>query len=118
MIDEAKKSGTCSGGADSKGPKQTANSPGAAKNQGRPPANSSPKARDSDPTPRKAEDRAAAAAIARNQLLERFRAALQGREGGPMLEKPSEEYFLPEYKLEIEDYFRRLSEDQPEPVKP
>ena len=35
-----------------------------------------------------------------------------------MLEKPSEEYFLPEYKLEIEDYFRRLSEDQPEPVKP
>ncbi len=29
-----------------------------------------------------------------------------------MLELPSE-YFLPEYKLEIEDYFRRLSEDQP-----
>ncbi len=119
LIDDAKKSGSCSGGAVSNGPKRTTSNPGAAaQNQGRPPATSSPKARDSDPAIRKAEDRAAAAAIARTQLLERFRAALQGRKGEPMLEKPSEEYFLPEYKLEIEDYFRRLSEDQPEPVKP
>ena len=30
-----------------------------------------------------------------------------------MLELPGE-HFLPEYELEIEDYFRRLSEDQPD----
>ena len=34
-----------------------------------------------------------------------------------MLELPGE-YFLPGYELEIEDYFRRLSEDQPGKGRP
>jgi hypothetical protein len=50
-------------------------------------------------------------------LLDWFKATLQRRKGVPMLENPSE-YFLPEYKLEIEDYFRRLSGDQREAGRP
>ena len=46
-------------------------------------------------------------------MMERFSAELQGHEREHVLELPSE-YFLPEYELEIEDYFRRLSEDQPD----
>ena len=49
--------------------------------------------------------------------MEGFDAALHKARGRAVLQMPSE-YFLPEYKLEIEDYFRRLSEDQPEPEKP
>ena len=45
-------------------------------------------------------------------MMERFSAELQRHEREQMLELPGE-YFLPEYELEIEDYFRRLSEDQP-----
>ena len=48
---------------------------------------------------------------------ESLSAELQGRDREQVLEVPSE-YFLPEYELEIEDYFRRLSEDQPELEKP
>jgi hypothetical protein len=115
LIEEAKKSKARSGGANSNGPRQTTNDQGkAAQAQGRPPASSSPRAQESDPKHVKADNRAEAAATARSQMLERFRAALQGRTGAPMLEDPSE-YFLPEYKLEIEDYYRRLSGDQSKP---
>ena len=31
---------------------------------------------------------------------------------------PPSEYFLPEFELEIEDYFRRLSEDPPQVARP
>ena len=46
-------------------------------------------------------------------MFERFRAELQGHEREQMLAEPGEN-FLPEYELEIEDYFRRLSEDRPD----
>jgi hypothetical protein len=114
LIEQAKKSGSCKGGADAKGPKQTASGkgkPGQA--PGQPPATPSSRAQESDPNHVKTDHRDAAAASA-GDLLERFRATLQERKGAPLLEEPSE-YFLPEYKLEIEDYFRRLSGDRRKP---
>ena len=112
LIDEAKKSGTC-GGKSSSGRKPTASG------GKRPPGNSaqagksSPPAEKSDPNIRKPEPlRPAAAQEARERMIDRFRAELEHRQRERVYELPSE-YFLPDYELEIEDYFRRLSEDQP-----
>ena len=113
LIDDAKKSGCC--GKSSNGPKPTGGGP---KKPGQPSGNSSAPAQNSDPKARRTpeEIRAENAKKAVKQMNGLF-VELQGHEREHVLEPPSE-HFLPEYELEIEDYFRRLSDDQPEVVKP
>lgn len=112
LIEEAKKSACCGKGSNC--PKPAGDG---SKKSGQPSGKSPAPARKSDPkarrTPEEIRAENASKAVERmNGLLE-----LQGREREHVLELPSE-HFLPEYELEIEDYFRRLSEDQPEMVKP
>jgi hypothetical protein len=57
------------------------------------------------------KDREQELAEARERMKKLFRANLPSHPREHVLEEPSE-YFLPEYQLEIEDYFRRLSEDR------
>ena len=47
-------------------------------------------------------------------MLESIRIEMQAHPREQMIEEPGE-YFLPEYELEIEDYFRRLSQEKPKP---
>jgi len=88
------------------------------KKPGQPSVNPSAPAQKSDPKLRRMpeEIRAEEAKKAVERMKDLF-AELQGHEREHVIERPSE-YFLPEYELEIEDYFRRLSENQPELVKP
>lgn len=119
LIEKARKSGSNSG-KKSSGRKPTGNgSKKPAQNPGQASENPPAAAQESNPQiRRKPEDiRAEEAAKAREQMIETFRAELQQHNRQQMLELPSE-YFLPEYELEIEDYFRRLSEDQPELGRP
>jgi len=117
LIERAKKSGSCSGkGANSRRPTGSGKRP--PQNAGQPSENSPQPAMESKPEIRKPEAiRAAAAKEARERMLEQFKPELQARKGEQMLELPGE-YFLPDYELEIEDYFRRLSEDRPDQGKP
>jgi hypothetical protein len=112
LIEQAKKSGSCNcskpGACKSPaaGQKKTAN-----------PSERAPSpAKSSVPLLRKAKN-AAPSQQARERMKELFQADLQEHGRDRVLEEPSE-YFLPEYELEIQDYFRRLSEDQPEQAKP
>ena len=96
-----------------------ASRPGMAqKKPGQPSGDSSASAQTSDPKPRRAPEaiRAEEAKKAVEQMKGLF-AELQGHEREHVLEPPSE-HFLPEYELEIEDYFRRLSEDPSQQGKP
>ena len=118
LIEQAKKFGPNSG-KKSNGRKPTGNgNKKPAQNPGKAPENPPAAAQESNSQiRRKPEDiRAEEAAKAREQMIETFRAELQQHNRQKMLELPSE-YFLPEYELEIEDYFRRLSEDQPDSGK-
>jgi hypothetical protein len=54
---------------------------------------------------------------ARKDMVKVYSLGLQQHEREQMLELPSE-YFLPEYESDIADYFRRLSQDAPEPGRP
>ena len=111
LIEQAKKSGSCKGGKPGLR-KPTGNK--LAQKPGQAPGKSSAPAQRSDPKIRTPEEIAAEKeAKARQWTIEAVQLELQQRPNHEqMLELPSE-YFLPEYKLEIEDYFRRLSEDQP-----
>jgi hypothetical protein len=120
LIEEAKKSGSGGGknskdrkptGGDGKKPPQN---PGKATENPNPSAS----AQESDPNfHRKPESRAEAAKRAYDLMIESFRPELQKHDRGEMLELPAE-HFLPDYELEIEDYFRRLSADHPDMGKP
>jgi hypothetical protein len=112
LIDQAKKSGCCNGAKSSGKPTGSGKPKPANPKEG--PGKSLAPAQKSDPNLRKSEQRRAEEeAKAHERMIERFRAELQGRKGVQMLVEPSET-FLPEYELEIEDYFRRLSQDQPD----
>jgi hypothetical protein len=111
LIEQAKKSGCCNGAVAS-GRKPTSDAKG---KPGKAPGQPPQAAQKSDPNIRDSgKSRAGESADGRDRWIDWFKTELQKRTGAPMIESPSE-YFLPEYKLEIEDYFRRLSEDQPEP---
>jgi hypothetical protein len=117
LIEQAKQSGT---GKNFKGRKPMGsgdNKP--ARNPGPAAENSPASAQESNPNlHRKPEEiRAEAAKKAYQQMIDLFKPELQQRDREHVLEEPSE-YFLPEYELEIEDYFRRLSEDQPDMGRP
>ena len=112
LIEAAKKSGCCN--CTKSGGKPTGNGKSKPGNPGGGPSKSLAPAKVSTPEIRKAEEiRAAEVARAHERMVERFRAELQGHKGEQMLAEPGET-FLPEYELEIEDYFRRLSEDRPD----
>ena len=116
LIEQAKQSGQ-SGSSNSKGRMPT--STGQAKpgqDTGQPSGNSSKPAAQSDPKNRKPDGGGTATLKGRAWTLDSFEAALQAHDRGQMNELPGE-YFLPDYKLEIQDYFRRLSEDRPEEEK-
>jgi hypothetical protein len=115
LIEAAKKSG--SGGKNSPTRKPTGGEKKPAQKPGQTADNNPQPAETSDPTIRKPENRAAAAAKTVRQMIELFGPELPQRDRQQMLELPSE-CFLPEYELEIEDYFRRLSEDQPDARRP
>jgi len=113
LIEQAKQSGN--GGRSSIGRPPAGNGQ---KKPGPPSGDASARAQTSDPkpqrTPGEIRDEEAKKAVAR--MLGMF-AELRERDRVHVLESPSE-HFLPEYELEIEDYFRRLSDDHPELVKP
>ena len=112
LIEQAKQSGCCSG-SNCNSPKPVGS--GAKKqgnNSGQPSAASHAPAKESDPKNRKPDRKAIEAAKGRPWTIKSFQAALQSHDREQINELPSE-FFLPDYKLEIEDYFRRLSEDQP-----
>ena len=119
LIEEAKKSGARPGNpSNGRGP--TGNGlKEPARNPGQPAGDSQPPAKESDPnihrTPQQVRDEAAE--MARKQMIELFHAELQQRNPDQKIELPSE-YFLPGYELEIEDYFRRLSQDHPDTGRP
>jgi hypothetical protein len=112
LIEEAKKSGSCGGKNCSKptgnGEKKSGN------NTGQP---SEKPARDSDPKSRHTPEQVHDAAKGAAALMKDLWAELQQREHRPVLDLPGE-HFLPGYELEIEDYFRRLSEDRSDVEKP
>ncbi len=113
LIEEAKKSGRFTGTKVSVGNPTGSGNPKAAI-PGEGPGKSRSPSQVSTPEIRKAEEiRAAEETKAHERMIQRFRAELQGRKGEQVLAEPSES-FLPEYELEIEDYFRRLSEDRPD----
>ncbi|MGO9114939.1 MAG: hypothetical protein ACLP9L_37480 [Thermoguttaceae bacterium] len=114
LIEEVKKSGCCCG-AKCSGCKPTGNGKPKPASPGKGAENPQAPAQKSNPNIRKpAEIRADETAKARERrMIEQFRAELQGHKGEQMLDEPNET-FLPEYELEIEDYFRRLSEDRPD----
>ena len=117
LIEEAKKSGSCDGK-----PSQSRKTAGSPKKPGQdstqPSGNSPAPAERSDPRIRKPEEiRTAAKNEAHQRMLESIHIEMQRHPREQMFEEPGE-YFLPEYELEIEDYFRRLSEDQPGVGKP
>ncbi len=118
LIDEAKKSGSCSG-KPSNSRKPTGSGEKKPPNNSTQASGTSPApAEKSDPKIRKPEAiRAAAKEEAIARMKDLWGAELQGHEREHVLELPGE-YFLPEYELEIEDYFRRLSEDQPNVGRP
>jgi hypothetical protein len=113
LIDEAKKSaGSCKGSQGPRPagiPKPAANPPQAGR--------SNQPARESGPQePESSTSAAAKDAVKRMKSL--FHAELRQKSNREeMIENPAE-YFLPGFELEIEDYFRRLSEDQPQVAKP
>lgn len=119
LIEEAKKSGP-RGGQSPNIRKPTGNGRSKpAQDAGQSPGASPQPAQESNPKIRKPEEiRAAAEKEAYERMLELFHAELQGHDREQMIEEPSSEDFLPEYKLEIEDYFRRLSQDQPDLGRP
>ena len=85
---------------------------------GQPSGNSPAAAQKSNPKIRKPEEiRAEAAKKARESDDRVVRRGIAAASARAVLELPSE-HFLPEYELEIEDYFRRLSEDQPDMGRP
>jgi len=118
LIEQARKSGNCSG-SKSGGPKSMANGSTKPKNNPGQPSESSPQpAKDSDPRLRKPEEiLAEKREMTRREMISLFDPKLEQRERQHVLELPSE-CFLPEYELEIEDYFRRLSDDQRDAEKP
>ena len=81
--------------------------------------NSPAPAQESNAKIRKPEELRAEAARKAGEWMKRewSRMELQLREHEQMIVEPSE-HFLPGYELEIEDYFRRLSEDQPDLERP
>ena len=119
LIELAKKSGCCKnckggkpGGGGDKKPAQSS---------GQPSGNSPAPVQASDPKIRTPEEIAAEEAKkkAREWMKEEwFKTGLQTHTPQEMLDSGPSEYFLPEYELEIEDYFRRLSEDHPELGRP
>jgi hypothetical protein len=116
LIEEAKRSACLS--MSPQGRKPTGNGekqPGPNPGQvgGKPPA----AVEKSDPKFRNPENHAETVKKAVALMKGLFQAELQAREREHVLEEPSE-YFLPGYELEIEDYFRRLSQDHPELMKP
>jgi hypothetical protein len=118
LIEQAKKSG-CPGGKCSTVRKTTGSGDKkSAQNPGQPSENSRTPAQESEAKLRKPEAiRAAAAKEVVERMLEPFRTTLPSHDRERMLESPGE-CFLPEYELEIEDYFRRLSEDYPNARRP
>ncbi len=112
LIEQAKKSGSCSGSKNPSGRKPTASGgKKPAPNTGQPSENSSTPAQVSNPKIRKPEDVRAEAAANAGARMKDLWAELPARDRERMLELPGE-HFLPGYELEIEDYFRRLSEEQ------
>jgi hypothetical protein len=114
LIEQAKKSGAC-GGKKSSSRKPTGGK-GLAQTSAKTPGNSPSPAEKSNPKIRTPEEMRAAAAKPRQWTSESVQLELLHRDREHVLELPAE-YFLPEYKLEIEDYFRRLSADQPDMEK-
>jgi len=120
LIEQVKKESGSKSDNKSNGRKPTGNgNKKPAQNPGQASENPPAAAQESNPQFRRKpeEIRAEEAARAREQMIESFRAELQQLNRQQMLELPSE-YFLPAYELEIEDYFRRLSEDQPGVKRP
>jgi len=114
LIRQAKQSGN--GGKSSSDRQPAANGQ---TNPSQPAGDASARAKTSDPKPHRTPDEVRAEG-AKEKAIERMKsmyAELPKHEREHVLEPPSE-HFLPEYELEIEDYFRRLSEDQPDIVKP
>jgi hypothetical protein len=113
MIEQAKKSGQR--GKSPGGPKPTGN---AQQKAGEPSGGSQKPVQVSDPKLRRPDEEVrkekAQETVA---AMKRLNAELHKGERQHVLQLPSE-HFLPEYELEIEDYFRRLSEDHPELEKP
>jgi len=118
LIDQAKKSRSGGGkGSNSRKPTGSGEKK-PAQDSGQASRTSSTPAETSDPKIRKPEEiRDAAKHEAYQRMLESIHIELQGHQREQMFEEPGE-YFLPEYELEIEDYFRRLSEDQPGSGRP
>jgi len=111
LIEKAKQSGNCGKGSLSRLP--AGNGP---KKPAQPSGDASARAQTSNPNRTPQQIRAEEKRKAVERMKTMF-AELQKHQRVEMLQWPSER-FLPEYELEIEDYFRRLSEDGPEPLKP
>jgi hypothetical protein len=118
LIEQAKKSGSQSG---SKTSGSKLKGKGGTKPEQKPESastNSTTPADRSDPRIRESKKLLAEElAKARGRMIDLFHPDLPSREREQVIEEAGE-YFLPEYKLEIEDYFRRLSQDQPESERP
>ncbi len=112
MIEQAKRSGQR--GKSPGGPKPTGN---AQQKAGEPSGGSQKPAQRIDPNIRRPEDVRKEEAQKAIAAMKGLNAELHKGERQHVLQLPSE-HFLPEYELEIEDYFRRLSEDHPELEKP
>ncbi len=122
LIDRARKSGNGKGGSNSQNSpsRKPSGSDAATKpkagNPGQTPSEGA--AKESNPNAPKAAEPKRGEALAKARFeIQELLLELPGDKHEQMLELPGEE-FLPKYELQIEDYFRRLSEDKPEGGNP